>query len=225
MADFLENFEEKSRAIAKYLNMLASIETQRTKLKGNKQDAESNFLVMKATVFLLIYNLVESSVKSGFQEVYDDLTAKAISFNGSSDEIKDIWLKQRIGKVPSTSANQDTYLAFVRDIANIVSEESALDLSARYLTVSGNLDAQKIRKLCKDHGFSPKIHYRAFGGGELGTVKTKRNNLAHGHLSFDECGREYTVSDLRRIHIQVCVFIRGFLKSLAKSLEKSIYVA
>lgn len=224
MGDFFETFSEREKSIETYIKLLGSIEARKTIIELRRETAESNFLILKANFFLILYNLIESSVRSGFQVIYDDLISKNISADQCSDEMRQMWVKQKFKKIPAASSNQDTYFRFTQDISTKIINKEALDLSSRDLPISGNLDASKIRKLCQEHGIKLSLHYRSFGGGELETVKTKRNNLAHGHVSFDECGREYTVADLTRISKQVLTFVRSFLNSLMKAHRKSLFL-
>jgi hypothetical protein len=56
-------------------------------------------------------------------------------------------------------------------------------------------------------------------------VKTQRNDLAHGSISFSECGRQYTVDELERIKRQVVVFMRSILRSIGAYIRKQSYAA
>ena len=102
-------------------------------------------------------------------------------------------------------------------------DDVAASLSADDLRFSGNLDAARIRKTCLDHGVSSKVHPRAKGGEKLRLVKDKRNDLAHGNLSFAECGRDYTLPQLVEIRRETLVFVRGILRNVERHTAGKAY--
>ena len=60
---------------------------------------------------------------------------------------------------------------------------------------------EKITEFATKIGFSMRVHYSAGNGEKLHQVKTRRNNLAHGNISFSECGRDFTLEELVNITI------------------------
>ena len=60
------------------------------------------------------------------------------------------------------------------------------------------MDAQKIRDICNNHGIIIHLDPQCRGGEILKEVKEERNNLAHGTISFVECGRNYSIDDLKK---------------------------
>jgi hypothetical protein len=78
---------------------------------------------------------------------------------------------------------------------------------------SGNIDHEKLIKFARDIGdrrwHPPK---NTLGGSDLLTVKTTRNNLAHGEETFEAVGGNYSVSDiadkLRRVRSFMCSYIQ-----------------
>ena len=76
-------------------------------------------------------------------------------------------------------------------IAKIVLENGLLTFKKDFINISGNIDAQEIRKILKQVGGNEIRDGRC-----LKAIKDKRNHLAHGDFSFSEIGKDYTVSDL-----------------------------
>ena len=87
--------------------------------------------------------------------------------------------------------------------------------------ISGNIDGRKISEFSNIYGFSKKTHHLAQNGVKLHEVKIQRNNLAHGSLSFSECGRQYTYEDLTKIKRQVVIYLRGILNNIQKYIVES----
>ena len=99
-----------------------------------------------------------------------------------------------------------------------------MTLDRKATNISGNLDAEKIRRICNDHGISFQISPQCKGGYVLADVKEKRNSLAHGTLSFVECGRDYTMEDLEKTKKQTILFLKGILKGMKEYYDKQQYL-
>ena len=100
-----------------------------------------------------------------------------------------------------------------------------LELDRKATGISGNLDADSIREVCKKHGIQFKSPEECHGGEKLGKVKEQRNQLAHGTLSFVECGRDFTVIDLHEIKIEVEKFLSGFIDAIESYYDNKEYLS
>ena len=61
------------------------------------------------------------------------------------------------------------------------------------------------------------------GGIVLETVKDRRNDLAHGTLSFAECGRNYSIDDLGKIKDETVLFLQGLLAGMKQYYDGKQY--
>lgn len=195
-----------------YITLIARLESNRT-LGVRALNASQAMPILKASVFLMLYNLIEGNVRSVFSEIYSKIDIERLSFQQLSVELQKIWLKQQFDGVLPESANHSTYLSAFEAVAQRIEVKEHIALSSRKLPVSGNLDAQAVRKICKMHGFQIQTSKYAKGGEVLTIIKDKRNALAHGNQSFAECGREYAVADLKRMTKEVKHFVLGVHKS------------
>ncbi|QSQ42429.1 hypothetical protein ISN35_03535 [Xanthomonas translucens pv. undulosa] len=197
------------------LKLIREIERPRSKIRVAVPSAAQSVTTLKASSFLLLYNVIESCVRMAFQQTYSEMQQDGVRFEDFPDGIREIWIKQEFS-VPLDTANQSTYLQRARGIAERIAARDVPQLDPRKLPISGSLDGQSIQRLCTKHGVSLRIAKRARGGVELVTIKEQRNALAHGHKSFAECGREYGVDDLERIYRQTKHFLTGFTRSVSK---------
>ena len=55
------------------------------------------------------------------------------------------------------------------------------------------------------------------------TVKERRNDLAHGTLSFAECGRDYSIDQLIDIKKETVLFLKGLLTGMKKYYDEQQY--
>ena len=169
-------------------------------------------------MFLLLYNLVESSTRQALNEIYESITAKNVRYSSLKDEIKKIWIKENYNNF-ANKGHEEIFTS----ISNIASDLINIKFKPEKI-ISGNIDGKKIREFSEKYGFSNKVHVNANKGEKLYIVKNQRNKLAHGHSSFAECGREYTISDLKEIKKEVILYMGRILKNIDKYLSKNIYL-
>ena len=144
-------------------------------------DAELS-TILKANGFLLLYNLVESTIRKSIDAILYSIHTTSVTFGELSEELRRLWIKQE-GK----NVNSDKIMS----IAYTVLENKLLTFKRDCINISGNIDAQEIRKILKQVGGN-----EIENGRRLKDIKDKRNHLAHGEYSFSEIGKDYTVNDL-----------------------------
>ena len=168
----LQSFEERVEEVEKYLRVLEKLEDPSVVLfdKSTKREKrvfeEGSLKVMKATVFLLLYNLVESSIRSAFGELYTSILNSGRPACELKTEFRKLWIKQRYGAIDLDSASTRTFRELTEALIEEITLGNPITLEEGKLPVSGNLDSDSIRNVCRFHGITPQIHKQAFGGGE-----------------------------------------------------------
>lgn len=142
--------------------------------------------ILKANGFLLLYNLIEATIRNSIDAVLNSIHTSTVTYRDLSDNLKKIWIKQE-----SKSINGEKNYEKVMAIAKAILDNEILSFERDCINISGNIDAQKIREILKQFGGNV-----ISDGRDLKTIKDKRNNLAHGEFTFSEIGRDYTVRDL-----------------------------
>ena len=122
-------------------------------------------------------------------------------------------------------AHYDSYRKKASDIVKFILSDEVLILNRRAINISGNLDANKIRDVCKVHGIAFNPVQESRGGIVLEDIKKKRNNLAHGSISFVECGRDYSVLRLSEIKQEAVLFLRAVLEGMQEYYDNQQYLA
>lgn len=209
MQNTLGIFEDRKEEINFYYSIMIEIESA----DGHIETIDNNRLVkiMKSNLLLMLYNLVEACVVSGMMEIYEDLKNDGCSYNSVISEIQNIWAKNEINEIYGPTTERIAYENRVQRIIQNITSESPIILSRDALGVSGNLNAKKIKEICDRH----RIRYRLETRGELlERVKLERNNLAHGDVSFSDCARNLSLSDLETIKNEVFLFIDVILKGM-----------
>jgi nucleoside diphosphate kinase len=230
MQAVVQDFEQRVREVEGYLKMLKALERSDAVIHSASKPSfksipveDSWRTVAKATVYLLIYNNVESAIRAAFGHLYRVIESNGKVLTQLSEEIRGIWIDAEHMKINRESATPESYRRKAADMVFAVLRAEVVSLSADRLPVSGNLDAQKIREICQLHGVPHKAHRAASGGVELKVVKDQRNALAHGAKSFSECGREITVDDMARIARQAHVFVRSILRNVDRYIAQARY--
>jgi hypothetical protein len=171
--------------------------------------------MLKSNYLIMLYNLIESCVKSGFEEIYEALTTESISYVQASCALRDIWSNYEISKAERNTANEDTYGNRVKNILDSVISDAPIVLSKKVIEklAGGTLDARSIRELLTKH----EITLVETNSGEkhrILTVKNKRNSLAHGEESFGDAARDLTLEDLVNIKNEVLIFIEDAINGM-----------
>lgn len=224
MQAIFDMFEERVQEIDLYFKALKELDQGNTEHLGTSHYFNSEFIkILKANTLLMVYNLVESTVMGGILEIYDKLKQEELTYSGVRKEIKDIWVAYKFRQVYDQQAHYNSYKDKAIEIVNSILTGEIIELDRKATAISGNLDAQQIRNVCHDHGICFTTEAGSRGGVVLETVKDRRNDLAHGTLSFAECGRDYSIEDLVKIKQETVLFLRGLLIGMKQYYDGKQY--
>jgi hypothetical protein len=231
MKAVIEDFEQRVKEVSGYFRMLKAIEWPQAEIHATTKPSHRTVpieddwrKVAKATGYLLIYNIVESAIRSAFAHLYEVIASEGRTLRGVEQDIRDLWVDTEHKKISRESATPESFRKKASEMVAAVLADEIVRLDAAHLPVAGNLDARKIRELCELHGVPHTAHKAARGGADLKTVKDQRNALAHGHRSFAECGRDITIDDLVRIAREAEVFVRCILRNVDGFIVKQRYL-
>ena len=217
-----ENFQERSEEVSKYFIFLQNLQQGKIKLveeiPGNNKAQERDKVLentLKASAYLLLYNLIEFTMKNAIEAIFDELQNQGVSFDDIRPELKKIIL------VNLKRRNPDKILDEIQDIS--------LDIVQigfnREELFAGNIDSKLIRETAKKYGFySPTDDKKITNGEDLYLVKKNRNDLAHGSKSFTEVGKEKGADELIKIKNQVVEYLEGILKKVETYIDKQEYL-
>ena len=218
-----QDFSERSREVSKYFVFLKTLEQGTIKLSMEGMDGKPKIRkldsdlekTLKASCFLLLYNLVESTMRNAIEAIFDELSTQGVSFDKVRPEIKKIVLRN------IKKCNPDKILVSITTISvDIIS--ACFDKAELF---SGNIDGRLIKDLATDYGFSYQTDAKKTGNGkDLLTIKTNRNDLAHGIKSFSEVGREKSADELLMIKNKVISYLKQILLNLETYLDNKEYL-
>jgi hypothetical protein len=171
----------------------------------------------------MLYNLIESCVRKGFEDIYEAVKNSGEPYERITEEICDIWSDYEISIAYKDTATKQTYGQRVKDIIRQVISNRSIIITREALDISGNLDARQIRDLLKNHN----INFSETQQGNkmwIYEVKKKRNALAHGDETFDDAARDLIVSELESVKDEVLIFIKDVLDGMKGYYENKMYI-
>ncbi len=198
------------RDILAYVRVLKFIEQSGGTVTLNGQGAttmpivQGTTHVLKAGVFLHLYNLVESTVVLGLEHVADQIKAHKLPFRDLNDNWQKAWATG-FAKLNEELAIENRLDHALR-MCQTISDDIALEVAPK-LSGIGNLDDRRIETMAERYGIPLVIRQRVKTSikyqvhnelGFLGLVRERRNGLAHGYDSFADIGKAYSSADLAR---------------------------
>jgi hypothetical protein len=231
MDDFSQAFEERLQEIEAYLELLESLEKQvqggPPRIgEGGPTITVQQQRILYSSVYLQLYNLVESTITRCVDAVSKAVVNKSWRPNDLSIELRREWV--RCTARTHTDLNYENRLQSALNLCDHLVE--ALPISTFEVEKGGgaNWDDEEIYKLSKRLGLSLNISREANravkqpfrdGKGALSLIKNLRNKLAHGNLSFAECGENITAHDLRVLTNQVALYMREVVTCFKSSMD------
>jgi len=215
-----QDFEKRKDEIENYFKFLAIFDDNATKLQyviGSKTITEKiqpKFnIILIANAFLILYNLIESTVRNSIVEIYSKIKDDELSYESLSENFKKIWIKQNTDNLKEGNYRPDTLRDYVFELAESILNKETIELSKDNMDFSGDLDAQKIRELASKIGFDTSPN-----GRNLVEIKNKRNRLAHGEQTFYDVGKEFSVHQLKVFKEEAF----GYLSDVIAKIERFI---
>lgn len=174
---------------------------------------------MRANGYLLLYNLVESTMTNAIDAIHKCFLHDECIFDDLTSELKKIVLFN----FKKTLSNDGRHvLAHDHPIQRSITE---LGYDKKKL-FSGNLDAREIKDTAERYGFQIARHDQALSrdGSRLLKIKEKRNELAHGRISFEDCGHDISLDELVAISRETEVYLDAVLRGVEDYIERRLYL-
>lgn len=219
MQNTFDIYNERKKELDLYYAALVEIENNKIEKENNVNHNKFIHIynadfskILKSNFILLIYNLIEAVIVNAFQDIYNNIKKEKCNYNLIIPEIKNLWSKKQLKLKENKNKNKHEIIdTIINDI---------IELSKEHIEKKGNFDDNVIRSICKEHG----IKYSKCDGSKLGFVKNNRINLAHGIMSFSECGRDLTTNDLKEIMDSVLKFIESILNDMKEYHDNKLFL-
>lgn len=212
MRAFLAEFEKRRSEVRRYLAVM--IVAERELQKGTRRKHDEELKIFRAGALLIIYNAVEASARLGILAIYDEIDHTGTTF----DQLRDNF-RVRILNDFRSNVGADRYSSLRSVAIDLIS--SSFDPQKLF---SGNVDAKKLREAGTTYGFETSSEHEVTKHGvHLLTVKTRRQDLAHGNQSFSEVGKQYTTEDVVKIARYSLAYMSAILRHIDTYLDLEGY--
>jgi hypothetical protein len=215
MVDIKNDLEIDMQHLDSYLSMIRDFEHGAKLIhNGNQTEIDPNlFKVLKANTFLLLYNLIESTIRRSIEFIHITINNEGIKYSEAIDEIQKIWISYKHQNFKEHGADRihATMNLIIEEVIDVEYDKFVQKNKSNDL--SGNVDALKVRNLSNRYKFEEN---RRVAGARLVRIKSLRNNLAHGNVTFVDCGKDYVYSDLVIFKRETYLFLKEFLTKVEK---------
>jgi MAE_28990/MAE_18760-like HEPN len=174
---------------------------------------------LRANGYLLLYNLVESTMTNAINAIHQVFIEHKLSFNDLEISLRRIILKNFKKANLNDGLDHSKANPIQMAIMQIGYDKANL--------FSGNVDAKVIKKTAKDYGFKIADHDWELtkDGKRLLDIKNKRNDLAHGEISFEECGEGIAHEELVLISKETIAYLGVVLDGVDEYIKNQKYMA
>ena len=198
---------------------------------SNKPDQQRHFMPLSMPV-RNISNLVESTITSCIDAVASTATENGTCKIGDLTEpLRYEWIRG-IART-HVELNVENRFKAALELCNHLLENRPITMLSLDKGGGGNWDDNEIEKVIKHLGITLDVSKPVYTNvkrplrdklGSLGLVKELRYNLAHGSISFTECGDQVTVSDLRILKDNTVNYLLEVVENFVAHLERFEYL-
>lgn len=232
MIDFVQAFEDRLQEIETYLDLLDALEKQVQEGPPRIGETGPTITVQQqrilySSVYLQLYNLVEATVTYCLEAVSSAVVEKGPWQPGDlSDNLRREWV--RFIARTHTELNYENRLTSALTLCEHLVQTLPVSDFKVEKGAGGSWDDLAIQDISTRIGLSLHVSPSVFSSikrpfkndqGPLAFIKNLRNNLAHGSLSFAECGEGVTVQDLRDLKDRTAVYLREVVSSFKTSID------
>lgn len=232
MSDFVQSFNERLQEIEAYLDLLAALEKQVQQGPPTISDTGPVITVQQqrilySSVYLQLYNLVESTVSRCIEAFSNAVVEKGTWYPSDlSTSLRREWV--RCIARTHTELNYENRLTAAFELYEHMVQSLPVSPFKLEKGGGGNWDDKSIQDISSRLGLSLRVSdeiYRAINRpfrndqGCLVFIRNLRNELAHGSLSFAECGEGITVNELRELKERTASYLKEVVSLFKASID------
>jgi len=228
-----EEFEKRVEEINSFYEILNIIEKDRPKIMARDIHSDENLILpispskidtLRSTSYLLLYNLIESTVYNAITSIFDEIKDNGLRYFDIIEDVQKYWLNNLYKH--DDKKKKETVIETIMSIANKIFTDT-IALASNEINYGGSLDARTIFATAKSMQINidnvRRIYDNTIHGQVLIDIKKKRNWLAHGEKSFIEVGSSSTFSQLNEAKNYVCDFLGEFINSVEEYITNKHY--
>jgi hypothetical protein len=237
MSDLFDRFDERFGEISAYLDLIEGIENlvrsgvPRLGENGAVVTAQQQ-RILNSGVYLQLYNLVEATVTNCLDAVSRVAMRRAEWTPGDLNvELRREWVKYVARTNLPTGPDkrlEDAIGLCNHLVAALPVAEFDIDKGG-----GGNWDDTAIKKIASRIGFDLRVSRAVERDvkrkvrndlGAMALIVDLRNGLAHGRLSFVDCGQDDSAAELRTLAARIAAFLREVVAAFDAFIEEHRYI-
>ena len=230
-----EEFNNRVAEIKSFYEILNIIELENPHISANKikdgsvvedklQINSSKVDTLRSTTYLLLYNLIESTVYNSVISIFDEINDKGLKYFDIVEDVQKYWLNNLYKH--DDKKKKETIIETIMNVANQIFKNTIV-LASNEINYGGSLDAKTIFATAKsmkiEIGNVHKIYDKNKHGQTLMEIKQKRNWLAHGEKSFIEVGSKSSLEELKEAKSNVLDFLSEFISAVESYISNQQY--
>jgi hypothetical protein len=221
-------FDERLQEVEAYLELLQNLETQTRAgppRVGSGAVTPQQQRILYSVVYLQLYNLVEATI-TRCVDGFSNAAADGVRRPGAlSIELRREWVRH-VART-HVELSHEKRLKGALDLCEYLIEASPIQPFTIAKGGGGNWDDSQIAAISKRLGLQLQVGPAATTGvkrpfrneqGALVYIKKLRNDLAHGTVSFAECGEGITVQELRELTDRTALYLRDVVNFFSASI-------
>lgn len=232
-----EVFNERVKDIQSFMDLLGKLDDEirhgTPRLLATEETiSPQQIRIMQSSVYLLLYNLVECTITRCLDEVTEQ-TLKVEEW--LVEDLNPLLRREWIRTVARTHTDltPDKRLDHALELCEALLKSSRIAPFKLEKGGGGNWDYGNILKVSNRIGINLKFRGRFMEkvnpkprhkSGVLETVKKRRNDLAHGSISFVECANELTHSELQDLVDTVVEYLSKVVNAFEGYIRQRLYL-
>lgn len=233
MKTFITEFHERQEDVCEYLKLLIffdSLATNKRKtIEGESYNGKIiSFLpnrecqkILRANLYLLLYNLVESTINTIIIVVKDAINDENVSL----DKLETRLINLHIAGVYKDVTSTNKILERSKDLYRKATNKESVFIEKFGFNTSGNVDYDYFQKIVGAIGCRSRVNLDE-EKVKVAMIRTKdhRNRLAHGNCSFSSAGSMLTLQQIREDYDCIVDFLKQSLDNLEIFLNSKKYL-
>ncbi|WP_339384183.1 MAE_28990/MAE_18760 family HEPN-like nuclease [Microcoleus sp. LEGE 07076] len=181
--------------------------------------------ILQSHCYLLLYNLVESSIRNGITAIHDVILVEQLTYKDLSPKIKRLWLLNDKSKSFRDSyIKKDNVADNLQELIKSVLDDEMVLLDPSNIPISGNLDAKTIKELIDMYGFFGNLGVASREIDDILNFVVKiRCDLAHGNVSFCDASSQILWSKLVDDKNKLVKYLTHLLNNIDDYIQNKKY--
>ncbi|MGZ8286874.1 MAG: hypothetical protein ACXW27_12445 [Allosphingosinicella sp.] len=208
-----EEFVERTKRVTGYLRSLRELENAHHTPGRGFYRATAAITASRASSFITMYNCIEFGVRSSTASLRREIVIKSPAISDLKRYWKEDITRARFHRRLSQGTN---YVQLIQDFADFLPGSVEWGAEIERIPFLGNVDNLELIQFMRriEHRWTPPP--TSLGGNDLNLIRRMRNELAHGHETFEAVGSLFQTDEL----VEKFRRARRFMVSLIKSLER-----